>query len=169
MQVLQTRLRNRRNQCYLHALITCLRGLSQAARGRIGTVGVALQTFSQQEEIDVLQSEMWAPYLRGWRRPTQQHDVTELLHHLSPCLQGHTMQGEWAEHRPTYAHPHRLVDHSPMQPHISLHIGRNRELQGIINSWSRDHHCLLTAAPQLLIVSLIRFAYSNQHARKLRH
>ena len=79
------------------------------------------------------------------------------------------MQGEWAEHRPTPEQPHRLVDCSPTQPHISLHMGRHRELQGIINSWSEDHSCLLTVAPQLLIVFLVRFAYCNQHARKLRH
>ena len=69
-QVLQTRLMNRRNQCYLNALVTCLHDLSLEARGQIGALGVALHTLSEQEELDILESERWAPYLRGWRRPT---------------------------------------------------------------------------------------------------
>ena len=61
-QVLQMRLMNRRNQqCYLNALVTCLHGLSLAAHGQIGTLGVALHTLSQQEELDILQSERRAP------------------------------------------------------------------------------------------------------------
>ena len=79
------------------------------------------------------------------------------------------MQGEWAEHRPTLEQSRRLVDRSPTQPHIGLHMGRNRELQEIVHSWSRDHRYLLTVAPELLIVSIARFAYCNQKACKLRH
>ena len=78
------------------------------------------------------------------------------------------MQGEWAEHRPTPAQPLRLVDRSPTQPHFGLRMGRHREIPAIANSWSRDHNCLLTVAPELLVVSIVRFAYCNQHTRKLR-
>ena len=143
-QVLRTRLVNRRNQCYLNALLTCLHELSAVGR-RVGMFEEALSTLPQREELDILQSARWAPYLRDCRRPTQQHDVTELLHHLSPCLQGPAMQGEWAEHRPAREQPSRLVDYSPTQPHINLCIGRNRELQEMINLEQRSqisaHYC----------------------------
>ena len=166
--VLQTSMLNRRNQCYANALITCLYSVSQEAGSHIGSIQSAITETARHPEADIFTRQEWEPLFRGWRRPTQQHDVTELLHHFAPHMQGPAMQGEWAVHRPIPCQPLRLLDVSPTQPYVSMHMGTNGNMQDIVNSWSRDHKCLLVSAPRILLISLVRFAYQSNQTRKLR-
>ena len=168
VNVLQTRMINRRNQCYANALITCLHGVCHETNSQIGTIQDAILELARHPEVDVFTQSAWAPFFRGWRRSTQQHDVTELLHHLAPHLQGPALHGEWAVHRPCPGQPLRLMDFSPAQPYISMHIGAHRCIQDIASSWSHDHKSLLVHAPRILFISLVRFNYQFHQARKLR-
>ena len=168
VNVLQTRMINRRNQCYANALITCLHSVCHEANSQIGNIQDAILELARHTEADVFTQNTWAPFFRGWRRPTQQHDVTELLHHFTPYLQGTALQGEWAVHRPSPGQPLRLMDFSPTMPYISMHIGAHRCIQDIANSWSQDHKSLLTHSPRILLISLVRFNYQFNQARKLR-
>ena len=54
------------------------------------------------------------------------------------------------------------------KPYISMHMGTNRNMQDIVNSWSQDHKCLLVRAPRVLLISLVRFDYQSHQTRKLR-
>ena len=166
--VLRARLTNTRNQCYMNALVTCLHQLCQAGHGIIGQLHEVIERISQQHEVNVLQIEGWKPALIGWRRPMQQHDVTELLQHLTSGLQGIPLQGSWAEHRPCITDPARLVDHSPTLPFVSISLGRAGSLQQVLDNWSRRGGNVLVQPPQLLILSLRGFTFHNGRVAKTR-
>ena len=92
VNVLQTRMLNRRNQCYANALITCLNSVCHEADCQIGSIQEVILELARLAEADIFVRQEWTQLFRGWRRPTQQHDVTELLHHFAPHLQGPAMQ-----------------------------------------------------------------------------
>ena len=137
VNVLQTRMLNRRNQCYANALITCLHSVCHEANCQIGSIQEVILELARLAEADIFTRQEWTQLFRGWRRPTQQHDVTELLHHFAPHLQGPAMQGEWAVHRPNPSQPLRLLDSSPTQPYVSMHIEAHHRMQDIVSSSSQ--------------------------------
>ena len=75
-------------QCYLNATLTRLDQLHSCAEGHLGTIQDAVQRLGHQTALDVLESAKWKPFLRAWRRPSQQHDVTGLLRRFLPHLHG---------------------------------------------------------------------------------
>ena len=111
-------LQNRYNQCYVNSTALLLIKAASCATDLIGDMQSALTALDTSGPIDLLRHPSWVRLLQGWRRPRQQHDVTELMHHMSRYLNGTVMTGEWATNRPTRADPHRLIDRSPTCPYI---------------------------------------------------
>ena len=144
-------LQNRHNHCYVNSAALLLIKAASCATGPIGDIHNALSDIDKSGPIDLLQHPSWVRLLQGWRRPRQQHDVTELLHHMSGYLNGAVLEGEWATNRPTQADPRRLIDRSPTCPYITMNLESATSIQEVIQHWhgTQPLNALVTA-PQLI-------------------
>ena len=109
----------------------------------------------------------WKALLQGWRRPAQQHDVTELMSFVmdqnSPLV-----AGEW---QARCEEPGRDIiwDRGSTSPFISLDIQGKHSLREALISWHEQHYRhAFAAAPILLAIQLGRFRHNGRRTVKIR-
>ena len=66
VKTLHTGMLNRRNQCCLNAVVACLYQLQSCELGSFGSVDRAIREVTQQQEVEILQSQAWRPLLRSY-------------------------------------------------------------------------------------------------------
>ena len=75
-------LRNRSNYCYLNSVAVSLHWAMLSAGGQAreyGSLGPAMAVLTRMKTVELATQAAWKALLQGWRRPAQQHDVTELM------------------------------------------------------------------------------------------
>ena len=90
-------LRNRSNFCYLNSVAVALHWSMVSSGGNpsdFGSLGPALAVLSRLRKLELFTRATWKELLHGWRRPAQQHDVTELMSFVMDPDSRHAV-GEW--------------------------------------------------------------------------
>ena len=159
------------NQCYVNSLALALLHTCTQDRvwqGIAGDFAPALQAILASHRPQSLRNlYAWQMALRGWLRPTLQHDVCELYHFLRMRFNMPGFAGTW-EARAIMDHSCRCLERNPLTTPISLTLQRPSSIQALINEWHSGEVGVqaLTEIPVKLALQLKRY---NQVGDKLRH
>ena len=163
-------LRNRSNFCYLNSVAVALHWSMISSGGQAsdyGSLGPALAVLSRIRKIELFTHATWKEILNGWRRPAQQHDVTELMSFLTDPNSRH-LAGEW---QARCLAPGRdiVCDRGSTSPFLSVDIRDKPHLRDAIASWHAQHyrHALLNP-PVLLAIQMGRFQHNGRRTVKVR-
>ena len=145
-------LRNRSNYCYLNSLAVSLHWALLSANSHTrdyGSLGPAIAVLNRLKKVELATHATWKALLQGWRRPAQQHDVTELMSFVmdqnSPLV-----AGEW---QARCVEPGRdiICDRGSTSPFISLDIQGKHSLREALISWHEQHYRHAISAPPILL------------------
>ena len=163
-------LRNRSNFCYLNSVATALRWSMLSSGGNprtFGSLGPALAVLSRLRTLELFAHATWKELLRGWRRPAQQHDVTELMSFIMDSTAPHAA-GEW-QARCLEQGRGAICDRGATSPFMSLDIQNMTALGDAIMSWRTQHYRhALSRPPILLAIQLGRFRHNGRRTVKIR-
>ena len=163
-------LRNSSNFCYLNSVAVALHWsmVSSGCHPRdFGSLGPALAVLSRLRTLELFTHATWKDLLNGWRRPAQQHDVTELLSFVMDPDSRQAV-GEW---QARCLEPGRDVvcDRGSTSPFISLNIQDMPTLREALASWHTQHYRhALSRPPALLAFQLGRFQFNGRRTIKVR-
>ena len=163
-------LRNRSNFCYLNSVAIALHWSMISSGGNssdFGSLGPALAVLSRLRTLELFTHATWKELLHGWRRPAQQHDVTELMSFIMDPNSHHAV-GEW---QARCLEPGRdvICDRGSTSPFISLDIQNMPALGEALASWHAQHYRrALSSPPVLLAIQLGRFRYNGRRTIKIR-
>ena len=163
-------LRNRSNYCYLNSVAVSLHWALLSADSHTrdyGSLGPAIAVLNRLKKVELATHATWKALLQGWRRPAQQHDVTELMSFVmdqnSPLV-----AGEW---QARCVEPGRdiICDRGSTSPFISLDIQGKNSLREALISWHEQHYRhAISAPPILLAIQLGRFRHNGRRTVKIR-
>ena len=163
-------LRNRSNYCYLNSVAVSLHWALLSADSHTrdyGSLGPAIAVLNRLKKVELATRATWKALLQGWRRPAQQHDVTELMSFVmdqnSPLV-----AGEW---QARCVEPGRdiICDRGSTSPFISLDIQGKNSLREALISWHEQHYRhAISAPPILLAIQLGRFRHNGRRTVKIR-
>ena len=163
-------LRNRANYCYLNSVAVSLHWAMLSAGGQArdyGSLGPAMAVLTRMKTVELATHAEWKALLQGWRRPAQQHDVTELMSFVmdqSSCL----VEGEWQARCVEQGHD-TVRDRGPAAPFIGLDIQGTHSLREALESWHEQHYThALSMPPTLLAIQLGRFRHNGRRTIKVR-
>ena len=132
-----------------------------------GSLGPALAVLSRLRTLELFAHATWKELLRGWRRPAQQHDVTELLSFIMDSTAPHAA-GEW-QARCLEQGRDAICDRGATSPFMSLDIQNMSALGDAIMSWHTQHYRrALSRPPVLLAIQLGRFRRNGRRTVKIR-
>ena len=158
-------LRNRSNFCYLNSVAVALHWSMISSGGHprdYGSLGPALAVLSRLKQLELFTHATWKELLNGWRRPSQQRDVTELMSFVMDPA-SHHVAGEW---QARCLEPGRdvICDRGSTSPFLSLDI---QDMPA--TSWHAQHYRrALSRPPILLAIQLGRFQYNGRRTIKVR-
>ena len=162
-------LRNRSNYCYLNSVAISLRWamLSAGSHARdYGSLGPAMEVLSRLKKVELATHATWRALLHGWRRPAQQHDVTELMSFVMD-QSSHLVAGEWQAKCVEPGHD-TICDRGSTSPFISLDIQGKHTLREALLSWHEQHYRHALSIPPLLAIQLGRFWHNGRRTIKIR-
>ena len=163
-------LRNRSNYCYLNSVAVSLHwAMLRAGRQArdYGSLGPAMEVLNRLKTVELVTHATWRALLRGWRRPTQQHDVTELMSFVVDPY-SRMVAGEW-QARCVEQGRDVACDRGSTAPFLSLDIQGKATLTEALASWHTQHYIhALTRPPTLLVIQLGRFRRNGRRTTKIR-
>ena len=163
-------LTNRANYCYMNASAAALHWAMRAMNGRpsdFGSLGPALMAISKLRRLEIPTHHDWKILLRGWRRPTQQHDAAEFMSHIVDPGSNATA-GRW-QARCLERGRSPVREESNSAPHIGINIATHHDLQSAVNAWHQQHYThALSTPPKLLCLQLGRFRHEGRRTVKVR-
>ena len=163
-------LTNRANYCYMNASAAALHWAMRAMNGRpsdFGSLGPALMAISKLRRLEIPTHHDWKLLLRGWRRPTQQHDAAEFMSHIVDPRSSATA-GRW-QARCLEQGRSPVREESSSAPHIGINIATHHDLQSAVNAWHQQHYThALSTPPKLLCLQLGRFRHEGRRTVKVR-
>ena len=163
-------LRNRSNYCYLNSVAVSLHwAMLRAGRQArdYGSLGPAMEVLNRLKTVELVTHATWRALLRGWRRPTQQHDVTELMSFVVDPY-SRMVAGEW-QARCVEQGRDVACDRGSTAPFLSLDIQGKATLTEALASWHTQHYIhALTRPPTLLVIQLGRFRHNGRRTTKIR-
>ena len=163
-------LRNRSNFCYLNSVAVALHWSMISSGGSprdFGTLGPALAVLSRLRTLELFTHATWKELLRGWRRPAQQHDATELMSFIMDPGSCHLF-GEW---QARCQEPDGVVicDRGTTSPFLSLDIRNQPSLGEATAAWHTQPFLhALSRTPILLAIQLGRFHHNGRRTVKVR-
>ena len=162
---------NRANYCYMNASAAALHWAMRAT-GRqpsdFGSLGPALMAISRLRRIEIPMHHDWKIQLRGWRRPTQQHDAVEFMSHVTDPSST-ALAGRW-QARCLERDRSSICDEGSSAPYIGVDITVHSCLQSALNAWHHQHYTYaLSDPPRLLCLQLGRFRHEGRRTVKVRH
>ena len=163
-------LRNRSNFCYLNSVAVALHWSMISSGGNprhFGSLGPALAVLSRLRTLELPTHATWKELLQAWRRPAQQHDVTELMSFIIDPDSHHAV-GEW---QARCLAPGRdvICDRGSTSPFISLDIQDRPALGEALASWHEQHYRrALSSPPIFLAIQLGRFQHNGRRTIKIR-
>ena len=161
---------NRANYCYMNASAAALHWAMRVMNGRpsdFGSLGPALMAISRLKRLEIPTHHDWKILLRGWRRPTQQHDAAEFMSHIvdpratatAGCWQARCLERGRSP----------VCEESSSAPHIGINIAAHHDLQSALNAWHQQHYThALSTPPKLLCLQLGRFRHEGRRTVKVR-
>ncbi|CAE7801270.1 Pol [Symbiodinium sp. CCMP2592] len=174
-QVLNLRLGNEHNYCYGNAVLRGLLRLSYDNGGLAGFFPPLLQTIlngalHHRGVYHIWKNPFWRAIMKGWQRPTAQHDAAEFLQHLvGQCPSLADVIGlTWASVEGDSSEEHRdggcfapLLLHPPADSAQLERAGTT--VQQLVDLWHRQDciHAALTGPPNL-VLQANRFVYDAQ-------
>ena len=163
-------LRNRSNYCYLNAVAVAVHWavISSGSTPRdLGSFGPAIDVLNRLKQVELPGHATWKALLQGWRRPTQQHDVTELMSFVMDP-RSRLVVGEWQARCIEPGHD-TICDRGLTSPFISFAIRGHTTLQDALTAWHEQHYRhALCAPPKLLAIQLGRFCSVGRRTVKVR-
>ena len=163
-------LTNRANYCYMNASAAALHWAMRAMNGRpsdFGSLGPALMAISKLRRLEIPTHHDWKILLRGWRRPTQQHDAAEFMSHIVDPG-SHATAGRW-QARCLERGRSPVREESSSAPHIGINIATHHDLQSALTAWHQQHYThALSTPPKLLCLQLGRFRHEGRRTVKVR-
>ena len=163
-------LTNRANYCYMNASAAALHWAMRVMRSRpsdFGSLGPALMAISRLRRLEIPTHRDWKILLRGWRRPTQQHDAAEFMAHIVDPSATAT-SGRW---QARCLEPGRspVREESSSAPHVGVNIAAHQDLQSALYAWHQQHYThALSTPPKLLCLQLGRFRHEGRRTVKVR-
>ena len=161
---------NRANYCYMNASAAALHWAMRVMNGRpsdFGSLGPALMAISRLRRLEIPTHHDWKLLLRGWRRPTQQHDAAEFMSHIVDPRATATA-GRW-QARCLERGRSPVCEESSSAPHIGINIAAHHDLQSALNAWHQQHYThALSTPPKLLCLQLGRFRHEGRRTVKVR-
>ena len=160
-------LRNRSNFCYLNSVAVALHFSSGGHPRDFGSLGPALAVLSRLRKLELFTHATWKELLNGWRRPSQPHDVTELMSFIMDP-ESRQVAGEW---QARCLEPGRdiISDRGSTSPFISLNTQDMPTLSEALASWHTQHYRrALSRPPALLAFQLGRFQFNGRRTIKVR-
>ena len=163
-------LRNRSNYCYLNSVAVAVHWavLSSGSTPRdLGSFGPAIDVLNRLKQVELPGHATWKALLQGWRRPMQQHDVTELMSFVMDP-RSRLVVGEW---QARCIEPGRdtICDRGFTSPFVSFAIRGHATLQDALTAWHEQHYRhALCDPPTLLAIQLGRFCSVGRHTVKVK-
>ena len=162
---------NRANYCYMNATAAALHWAMRAMGCQpsdFGSLRPALVAISRLRRLEIPTHHDWKPLLRGWRRPTQQHDAAEFMSHVTDPSAA-ALVGRW-QARCLEGGRLSIRDEGSSAPYIGVDITAQRDLQSALNAWHLQQYIhALTNSPKLLCLQLGRFRHEGSRTVKVRH
>ena len=164
-------LTNRANYCYMNASAAALHWAMRVMCNRpsdFGSLGPALMAISRLKRLEIPTHPDWKVLLRGWRRPTQQHDAAEFMAHVvDPGATA--IAGRW-QARCLERGRSPVCEESSTAPHIGIDITAHNDLQSALDAWHQQHYThALSTPPKLLCLQMGRFRHEGRRTVKVRH
>ena len=120
------------------------------------------------DAIEIPTHHDWKTQLRGWRRPTQQHDAAEFMSHVTDPS-AIALEGRW-QARCLERGRSPICDEGSSAPYIGVDITAHSGLQSALNAWHHQHYTYaLSDPPRLLCLQLGRFRHEGRRTVKVRH
>ena len=162
---------NRANHCYMNASAAALHWAMRAMSCQpsdFGSLGPALMAISRLRRFEIPTQHDWKAQLRGWRRPTQQHDAAEFISHVTDPS-AVALVGRW-QARCLERGRSPICDQGSSAPYIGVDITDHSSLQSALNAWHHQHYTYaLSDPPRLLCLQLGRFRHEGRRTVKVRH
>ena len=162
---------NRANYCYMNASAAALHWAMRSTGCQpsdCGSLGPALMAISRLKRIEIPTHHDWKTQLRGWRRPTQQHDAAEFMSHVTDPS-AIALEGRW-QARCLERGRSPICDEGSSAPYIGVDITAHSGLQSALNAWRHQHYTYaLSDPPRLLCLQLGRFRHEGRRTVKVRH
>ena len=163
-------LRNRSNYCYLNSVAVAVHWavLSSGSTPRdLGSFGPAIDVLNRLKQVELPGHTTWKALLQGWRRPMQQHDVTELMSFVMDP-RSRLVVGEWQARCIEPGHD-TICDRGFTSPFVSFEIRGHATLQDALTAWHEQHYRhALCDPPKLLAIQLGRFCSVGRHTVKVK-
>ena len=163
-RVLQLRLNNRTNICYINSFVKAwLWTVCSAGHSDAHSFGNAVQAWR-----DVLFAKKpqfapclpsWRPILRHWQRVNSQHDVVEFAEHVFQYMQAPVMAGSW-ESRTLEGDAVRVWSSGSTNRALHIHLDDRpgQTLQMLVQGWSGQAMVhALTHVPNVLVLQIMRY------------
>ena len=136
--------------------------------GDFGSLRPALLAISRLRRLEIPTHHDWKPLLRGWRRPTQQHDAAEFMSHVTDPSAA-ALIGRW-QARCLAGGRLSIRDEGNSAPYVSVDITAQHDLQNALNAWHQQQYIhALIDLPKLLCLQLGRFRHEGSRTVKVRH
>ena len=147
---------NRSNYCYLNLVAVSLHWAMDSAGGQAreyGSLRTAMAVLTRMKAVELATQAAWKALLQGWRRPAQQHDVTELMSFVMG-QSSRLVVGEWQARCVEQGHD-TVCDRGSTAPFIGLDIQGKYSLREALESWHAQHYKhALSMPPTLLAIQL---------------
>ena len=173
-RVLQLRLNNRTNICYINSFVkSWLWAVRRAGHSDACSFGNAVQAWR-----DILYARkpqfvsclpLWRPLLRQWQRVNSQHDVIEFAEHILHHMQASVTAGSW-ESRTLQGDSARVWSSGTTHRAIHIHLDNQpgQSLQSLVHRWSGQAMIhALTQVPDVLILQVMRYHATEAGPTKL--
>ena len=161
---------NRANYCYMNASAAALHWAMRSTGCQpsdFGSLGPALMAISRLKRIEIPTHHDWKTQLRGWRRPTQQHDAAEFMSHVTDPS-AIALEGRW-QARCLERGRSPICDEGSSAPYIGVDITAHSGLQSALNAWRHQHYTYAPSdPPRLLCLQLGRFRHEGRRTVKVR-
>ena len=173
-RVLQLRLNNRTNICYINSFVkSWVWTVKRAGHSDACSFGNAVQAWRdvlcarKPQFVSCLPS--WRPLLRQWQRVNSQHDVVEFAEHILQHMQTSVTAGSWesrtleggSTHVWSSGTTHRAI-------HLHLDSQPGQSLQSLVHRWSGQAMIhALTNVPDVLILQVMRYYATGAGPNKL--
>ena len=173
-RVLQLRLNNRTNICYMNSFVkSWLWAVRRAGHSDTCSFGNAVQAWRdilyarKPQFVSCLPS--WRPLLRQWQRVNSQHDVIEFAEHILHHMQTSVTAGSW-ESRTLQSDSARVWSSGTTHRAIHIHLDNQpgQTLQSLVHRWSGQAMIhALTQVPDVLILQVMRYYATEAGPTKL--
>ena len=163
-RVLQLRLNNRTNICYINSFVKAwLWTVCSAGHSEAHSFGNAVQAWrdvlfaKKPQFVPCLPS--WRPILRHWQRVNSQHDVVEFAEHVFQYMQAPVMAGSW-ESRTLEGDAVRVWSSGSTNRALHIHLDDRpgQTVQMLVQGWSEQAMVhALTHVPKVLVLQIMRY------------